>query len=157
MLDLEKVELAPLVRSVGESLQQKMGAAGVELKIEIPPKVSVLADARRLEQVFINLLDNAIKFNKPGGTITVRGGPDGLPGAMTRIEVSDTGIGIPAESLGKIFHRFYRVDRARSRDMGGTGLGLSIVKHLVRLQGGTVDVESVPGNGSSFILKLPEG
>ena len=110
------------------------------------------ADARALEQILGNLLDNAVKYTRPGGRIdvSVEGG-DGL----VKIRVSDDGIGIPEGDLGRIFERFYRVDKARSRELGGTGLGLSIVKHLVQSLGGEISVESELGKGSSFTLTLP--
>src|SRR5262249_9324415 len=103
-----------------------------------------------------NLADNAVKFNRPGGTLVVRAAPEEPAGSgAVRITVEDTGVGIPSLSLDRIFHRFYRVDRARSREMGGTGLALSIVKHLVQLHGGSVRVESELGRGSRFIIELP--
>ena len=110
------------------------------------------ADRGAVEQVLSNLLDNAAKYTEPGGRIEVRveDQPDRL-----RVAVRDSGIGIPASDLPRIFERFYRVDKARSRDLGGTGLGLSIVKHLVQSMGGEVFVESVPDEGSVFTFTLP--
>ena len=103
----------------------------------------VRGDRTRLEQALINLLDNAVKFNRPRGKVRVETslGPDG----KIRIVVADNGIGIPSEDLGRIFERFYRVDKARSREMGGTGLGLSIVKHVAERMGGSVVAESQLG------------
>ncbi|HTP31484.1 MAG TPA: ATP-binding protein, partial [Candidatus Acidoferrales bacterium] len=105
------------------------------------------------EQALVNLLDNAVKFNKPSGRVTVR--VNDRPGNPVEIRISDTGIGIPAEDLCRIFERFYRVDKARSRQVGGTGLGLSIVKHAIEQMDGTVAVESELGIGSSFLVTLP--
>jgi two-component system phosphate regulon sensor histidine kinase PhoR len=107
----------------------------------------------RLEQALLNLLANAIKFNRVGGEARVRvvSQPDG----QIAIVVSDSGVGIPSEDLPRIFERFYRVDKARSRQVGGTGLGLSIVKHVVERMNGTVHVESQLGKGSTFTLLLP--
>jgi len=111
----------------------------------------VLADQQRLEQVLVNLLENAIKFTPAGGIITIAAADIGT---HVRISVHDNGCGIPAKDLQRIFERFYRVDTARSRELGGTGLGLSIVKHIVQAHGGSVSVESSPGKGSTFSFTL---
>jgi two-component system phosphate regulon sensor histidine kinase PhoR len=113
----------------------------------------IIGHAIRLEQALVNLLDNAVKFNQPGGEARVDAGinPDGA----VCITVSDTGSGIPSEDLPRIFERFYRVDRARSREVGGTGLGLSIVRHVVERMGGSIKVESRLGKGSTFTILLP--
>ncbi len=113
---------------------------------------SVMGYRFRLEQVLVNLLDNAVKFNRPGGEIAVECGF--LGGDRVRITVSDTGIGIPSEDLKRIFERFYRVDKARSRPIGGTGLGLPIVKEVVERMGGNVTVESQLGRGTTFTISL---
>lgn len=113
----------------------------------------VLGSRLRLEQAFINLVDNAVKFNCPGGDVRVETGT--APRGMARVVVADTGLGIPSEHLPRIFERFYRVDKARSRELGGTGLGLSIVKHVVEGMGGSVTVESRLGKGSTFEILLP--
>ena len=114
----------------------------------------VLAERGRLEQALVNLLDNAVKFNRPGGK--VRLGATREAGDKVRIAVADTGLGIPSTDLSRVFERFYRVDKARSREMGGTGLGLSIVKHVVERMNGTVSVESQLGKGSTFTILLPD-
>ncbi len=113
---------------------------------------SVMGDPDGLERVLVNLLDNAIKYNRAGGSVTVRLAV--LDGHAT-IEVEDTGIGIPPDTLPRIFERFYRVDKGRSRDQGGTGLGLAIVKHVAQTHGGKVDVESELGKGTRFKVTLP--
>jgi two-component system phosphate regulon sensor histidine kinase PhoR len=110
------------------------------------------ADPQACEQILSNLLDNAIKYTQPGGAITLRIGGDDR---SVRIDVADTGMGIPERDLARIFERFYRVDKARSRSQGGTGLGLAIVKHLVQGLGGTIQVESQLGRGSTFSVTLP--
>ena len=110
------------------------------------------ADAQSCEQILSNLLDNAIKYTEPGGSIALRIGGDDR---SVRIDVADTGMGIPQRDLGRIFERFYRVDQARSRSQGGTGLGLAIVKHLVQSLGGEIEVESQLGRGSTFSFSLP--
>lgn len=114
----------------------------------------VLADPRRLEQVLINLLDNASKYTPAGGEIHISWTPDDHAGGVV-LKVIDTGSGIPQEHLGRLFERFYRVDKARSREVGGTGLGLAIVKHIMLRHGGSVGVESTIGEGSSFICTFP--
>jgi two-component system phosphate regulon sensor histidine kinase PhoR len=103
----------------------------------------------------INLVDNAIKSSEPGRAVRISAAADAaVPGGVT-IAVQDQGCGIAAEHLPRLFERFYRVDKARSRKAGGTGLGLSIVKHIVQAHGGTVAVESEPGVGSSFTIRIP--
>jgi len=117
-----------------------------------PPGTEAWCDTEAVSQILSNLLDNAIKYTSSGGRITV----GARPGA-THIEVfvRDTGMGIPPEDLPRLFERFYRVDKARSREMGGTGLGLSIVKHLVAAHDGSIRVESRPNEGSTFFFTLP--
>lgn len=125
------------------------------------PLPSLVGDEDRLGQIMTNLLDNAVKYTPPAGTITVtakrttRLRPDGPPEEAIEISVADTGIGIPPEDRPRIFERFYRVDKARSRELGGTGLGLAIVKHLVEGHGGEVWVEANKPKGSRFIVRLP--
>lgn len=114
-------------------------------------EAEVTADKGKIEQVLTNLIDNALKFNKENGTIDI--GIARLDGRV-RVDVRDSGIGIPEKDVARIFERFYRVDKARSRDMGGTGLGLSIVKHIVELHGGSVGVESTEGFGTTFWFTL---
>ena len=114
----------------------------------------VYADARRLEQMLTNLIDNAIKFNRKGGTVSIKYEP-AREARRERIVVEDTGEGIPAQHLERLFERFYRVDRARSREKGGTGLGLAIVKHLALLHAGEINVKSEVGKGTAFTIELP--
>lgn len=126
---------------------------GVSLEVEIPEGLPLLAIGENyLSQVLLNLIDNGIKYTPAGGRVTVRAR---LEDKGLRVEVEDTGIGIPAESLPRVFERFYRVDKARSREMGGTGLGLAIVKHIIEAYGGNVGVASQPGQGSRFFFTLP--
>lgn len=112
----------------------------------------VWGDETRLAQALANLVDNAVKYSDDGGTVTVTGQERG---DLVAVSVTDTGAGIPAEHLSRIFERFYRVDRSRARALGGTGLGLSIVKHIATSHGGRVDVQSTEGRGSCFTLLLP--
>jgi two-component system phosphate regulon sensor histidine kinase PhoR len=145
------VELHPLVQDVCASLTAKASAQNVTLKNNVSPEAMVHADARRLEQMLTNLIDNGIKFSREHGTVTI----SHEPGPRDKILVQDNGDGIPTQHLERLFERFYRVDRARSRDMGGTGLGLAIVKHLALLHGGEVTVTSELGKGSTFTIHLP--
>jgi two-component system, OmpR family, sensor histidine kinase SenX3 len=115
---------------------------------------TVRGDETQLTSMFTNLVDNAVKYTSPGGKVEVTGG---FEGSEVVIRVSDTGIGIPQAKLPRIFERFYRVDKARSKETGGTGLGLSIVKHTAENHGGRVTVESTPGEGSTFTVYLPRG
>jgi two-component system phosphate regulon sensor histidine kinase PhoR len=126
----------------------------VQLHADPIPDLYLSGYGIRLEQALMNLLDNAVKFNKPNGRVHLQ--VHDRSGNRIEIRVSDSGIGIPAEDLSRIFERFYRVDKARSRQVGGTGLGLSIVKHAVEQMGGTVAVESELGNGSTFVVILPQ-
>jgi two-component system phosphate regulon sensor histidine kinase PhoR len=146
------VELEPLVQDVCASLAAKAAAQKVTLKNNVSSEIVVYADARRLEQMLTNLIDNAIKFSRENGTVAI----SHESGTRDKILVHDNGDGIPAQHLERLFERFYRVDRARSRDMGGTGLGLAIVKHLALLHGGEVTVTSELGKGSTFTLHLPK-
>lgn len=146
------VDLNELVGHVCASFAAKAAAHGVSLVNKVPAEVTVYADARRLEQMLTNLIDNGIKFSKEGGTVTITH----EPGERDKILVEDNGDGIPAQHVERLFERFYRVDRARSRDMGGTGLGLAIVKHLALLHGGEVTVDSQLGKGTIFTIHLPK-
>ena len=146
------VELYELVEEVCASLAAKASAHNIALKNNVAPDVMVHADARRLEQMLTNLIDNRIKFSRENGTVSI----SHEAGPRDRILVQDNGDGIPAQHLERLFERFYRVDRARSRDMGGTGLGLAIVKHLALLHGGEVTVASELGKGTTFTIHLPK-
>lgn len=151
-LGLAPVTIEGTVTQAIKLLEQKAADKGVQLILTgLKEAPRVLADRGRLEQVIINLIDNGIKYTPKGGLVTVSASDTG---PLVKVAVNDTGIGIPARDLPRIFERFYRVDEARSRDMGGTGLGLSIVKHIVQLHGGTVAVESTPGKGSTFSFTL---
>jgi two-component system phosphate regulon sensor histidine kinase PhoR len=147
----EEIQLQHIVNDVITSLQAGASNHRVVLENQVNGDVKVFADPRKLEQMLTNLVDNAIKFNRDGGRVIVRH----ENGSRDRIFVEDTGEGIPAQHLQRLFERFYRVDRARSRELGGTGLGLAIVKHLARAHGGEVAVESRLGEGSSFAIELP--
>ena len=152
-LRLEAVDAAELARRLLRDLEPRLRAGELSAQVEASGAGTALADRRALEQVLVNLLDNAIKYTPPGGRVAVR--LRDAPGGRLRVEVEDTGIGIPRRDLPRIFERFYRVDPGRSRALGGTGLGLAIVKHWTQALGGQVGVESQPGHGSCFWLELP--
>jgi two-component system phosphate regulon sensor histidine kinase PhoR len=120
--------------------------------LECEPGLTARANALLLEQAVVNLLDNAIKYSEPGHEVQLSAA--NTSGEVT-IRVADSGCGIAEEHLARIFERFYRVDRARSRKLGGTGLGLAIVKHIAQAHHGRVTVESTPGVGSTFTIHLP--
>ena len=151
-LSLEACDLKIMLEQMRKIFEPRLREKGLSLTIRADQALpDVMADAFKLEQVFVNLIDNAIKYTEKGG-ITVsllqRNG-------HVLIEIQDTGIGIPREHLSRIFERFYVVDASRSKQLGGTGLGLSIVKHIVLLHSGTIDGESTPGKGAKFIITLP--
>jgi len=147
-----EIKLWPLIRDILTALETKVETREVTIQNLVPEDAVVFADPQRLEQMLTNLLDNGIKFNRSGGRLTIRFEEDER---WRRILVQDTGEGIPAHHLDRLFERFYRVDRARSREMGGTGLGLAIVKHLARAHEGDVSVISKLGEGSLFTIQLP--
>jgi len=146
------VQVLAAVESALRTVEPAAAERRVRLLSEVPADLEIVGHRMRLEQALVNLADNAVKFNRPDGEVRVQA--ERANGSV-RLVVSDTGIGIPSSDLPRIFERFYRVDRARSREMGGTGLGLSIVKHAVEQMKGTVAVESELGKGSRFILTLP--
>ena len=148
-LDLDVAEIA---RSVIRDVQPRCRERSLQVSCEVTGDPRAWADPRALEQILTNLLDNAVKYSEPGGRIEVHIADRG---SRVRVSVRDTGIGIPEQDLVRIFERFYRVDRARSRALGGTGLGLSIVKHLVQSLGGEISVESRLGEGTCFSFSLP--
>jgi two-component system phosphate regulon sensor histidine kinase PhoR len=151
----EPVDLAELARNAMEDLAGMARDKQVEVVLREDAALAPIAgDPESLERLFLNLLQNAIKYNRPEGTVEVRLAHE--PGFAV-VEVSDTGIGIPTDSLGRIFERFYRVDKGRAREEGGTGLGLAIVKHVAQAHGGTVEVESRIGRGTTFRVRLPSG
>lgn len=153
-LSPEQLPLRQFVNEVFAGLAPRAAQHGVRLDNQVAEDFRVTADRRRLEQIVINLVDNAVKFNHPGGSVAVCA-EIAEDGQHQLIHVRDTGSGISAEHLPRVFERFYRVDRARSREAGGTGLGLAIVKHLARAHGGEAYVTSETGAGSEFSIKLP--
>ncbi|MBI4619490.1 MAG: HAMP domain-containing protein [Desulfobacterales bacterium] len=153
-MNLKPVNLVDVTFRVISNFKEIADRKGQKIKVNIPPVLPhVLADEERIETVMENLLDNAVKYTPNNGDIAVSA-LDKDSGIQ--IEVADTGIGIPPNDLPRIFERFYRVDKARSRELGGTGLGLSIVKHIIETHGGNVRAESEVGKGSRFIFNLPK-
>lgn len=151
-LQSESVPVDAFVDRLVDQFKTRTAARNLALETVILPSLVVWADPRALEQVLGNLLDNAVKYCPAGSRISILGGSED---GMARISVCDSGPGIEARHLPRLFERFYRVDSGRSRELGGTGLGLAIVKHLVEAMGGGVRVESEPGKGSTFTFTLP--
>jgi two-component system phosphate regulon sensor histidine kinase PhoR len=151
---IQSVGIRDLVQRVVSNFEPMYSKKRQTISVVCDPAVAtVRADPILLERACANFLDNAVKYTPEGGRIEIRVLPSGQGWSL---EVQDTGIGIPAEDLPRIFERFYRVDKSRSREMGGTGLGLAIVKHIAQIHGGRVGVNSTVGEGSTFSLWLPE-
>jgi two-component system phosphate regulon sensor histidine kinase PhoR len=151
-LDVKDVRLAPLVDEIFAALSSKAEDRSIALINDVAEETRLRVDPMRLEQMLTNLIDNAIKFNREAGSVTIAASMDG---SRSVVSVIDTGDGITPESARRIFERFYRIDRGRTREVGGTGLGLAIVKHLARLHGGDVSVASKLGHSTTFLLELP--
>jgi two-component system, OmpR family, phosphate regulon sensor histidine kinase PhoR len=153
-LEPKPVRVRTLIDKALDAISQQ--ARSKELQLAVPPgpalDLSLPVDEDKVVQALVNLLDNAVKFS-PGGSVIAISAV--LENAGVRIAVSDDGPGIAGEHLPRLFERFYRVDKSRSRELGGTGLGLAIVKHIVELHGGSVGVDSTVGKGSTFWIVLP--
>ena len=144
--------LNSLIQEVAERFQTQAEKAVVRVTTTLPETLMANANRDQIEQVLINLLDNAIKYTPSGGKVEIRAE---ATGDLLTVHLSDTGIGIMSQDLPRVFERFYRVDKARSRQSGGTGLGLSIVKHIVETHSGSVTVHSEYGRGTTFTFTLP--
>lgn len=151
-INFQPTELAPVLEEALKTCGYKAEAKRIALSLTCSPDCTAYVNAPMIEQAVVNLIDNAIKYSEEGKRITVSAF---LGEHSTVIQVSDQGIGIPFDHLDRIFERFYRIDKARSRKFGGTGLGLSIVKNIVNAHGGRVTVESAPGKGSTFSIHIP--
>ncbi len=151
-LNLQELDIGGLLQEQVKRLSPLARENGIELDCQVKESLEVNGDALKLQQVVYNIIDNAIKYTPRGGEVhcTLN-----RAGKKAIIRVQDTGVGIPEADLPHIFDRFYRVDKARSRETGGTGLGLSIVKQFVLLHGGNITAKSAPGKGSTFIIELP--
>jgi two-component system phosphate regulon sensor histidine kinase PhoR len=156
-LPREPVPIAELLAAVTADCLPRAADRSIRLELSCPDSLVAEVNAPLLEQAVINLVDNAIKYSEPGRTVRLSADeePAAAGGPAVRIMVEDEGCGIDGEHLPRLFERFYRVDEARSRKLGGTGLGLSIVKHIVQAHDGTVAVQSEPGKGSTFTIRLP--
>ena len=152
-LDREPLDVADFCRELARDWAVRVGKKNITLRLDIADGLPVIqADRMRLEQIINNLLDNALKYAPEGSTITFTAAPvDG----MVDLSVKDEGQGILSADLSRIFERFYRADKARSRELGGTGLGLSIVKHIAQAHGGSVSAESAYGQGTTVHVRLP--
>ena len=149
---VKQFRLADIANNVTEMLEYTAAARNITLSCTIGNDIKLEANPDRIKQLLLNLADNAVKYNQEGGSVVLSAEKTH---GLVRISVKDTGIGISEEHVSRIFERFYRVDRGRSRSMGGTGLGLSIVKHIVDLYRGNIRLISEAGKGSEFIIELP--
>jgi len=153
-LERELLDLRAPLRESADGLRSASAERELLLEVDLPEQeVPVEGDRELLRQIADNLLSNALSYTPPGGRITLR---LGVEDGRAVLEVEDTGIGIDPAHQERIFERFYRVDKARSRDLGGTGLGLAIVKHLALIHRGQVSLRSTPGVGSTFRVDLPQ-
>jgi signal transduction histidine kinase len=153
-LELGVVQLDELFNNLIRDWKEKASAKNLKLLVDLPSEaLTFCADGTRLEEVLHNLLDNAVKFSPENGQIRLRAMPSD---SHMVLSVTDQGIGISKEHLPRIFERFYRADKARSRELGGTGLGLAIVKHIAQLHGGWVEADSELGRGTTIRVVLPD-
>jgi two-component system phosphate regulon sensor histidine kinase PhoR len=154
-LDLAELDLREFLTATLTDWESRLKAKQLRFESDIQENLPPLcADEGRLQEIVYNLLDNAVKYSKRGGTITVQAQ---VEGDQVHLSVSDEGVGIRESDVPRIFERFYRADKARSRELGGTGLGLSIVKHIAQLHGGSVRAESELGRGTRVSVFLPVG
>lgn len=152
-LSAEQAGLKATLQAAVQAMQSRAEAKNIQLVFDCPDKMTARINAPLIEQAATNLIDNAIKYSGEDTVVHVRAREEN---GRALVEVSDQGPGIAREHQARIFERFYRVDKSRSRRLGGTGLGLSIVKHITQAHGGTIAVHSEPGNGSTFVLSLPQ-
>jgi len=152
-LQLAEIRLRDFLEGITHDWEKRLAGKNLRLELQVPDDFPMVhADERRLEEVVHNLLDNAVKYSHQNGRVLIQAG---APDQEVVLCVRDEGVGIAANDLPRIFERFYRADRARSRELGGTGLGLSIVKHIAQLHGGRVEAESVVGEGTTIRVILP--
>jgi len=152
-LEIDQVRLPELFDHILRDWKEKLGEKNLKVIVYLSQDASpIRADETRLQEVLYNLLENAVKYSRENGEIRVQAA---RRGSEIVLSVSDDGIGISKDDLPRIFERFYRADKARTRELGGTGLGLAIVKHIAQLHGGRVEAESEPGRGTSIRVVLP--
>src|SRR5436305_2177829 len=152
-LQLSQINVRDFLEKVTRDWAKRLAAKNLQLELQVPADFpAVRVDERRLEEVVHNLLDNAVKYSHENGRILIQAA---APDQEVALSVHDEGVGIAPADLPRIFERFYRADRARSRELGGTGLGLSIVKHIAQLHGGRVEAESTLGQGTTIRVMLP--
>ncbi len=153
VMNMQSVSLAEIADRVAEDLRRLAEKREIAIVSRLDAGLRAEVDPSRIQQVLFNLVDNAIKYGRKGGSVEVSGSP--LDTGYVKISVIDDGPGIPPEAQERVFERFYRVDKARSREQGGTGLGLAIVKHIISAHAGEVWVESSPGQGAAFCFTVP--
>ena len=152
-LDLKSCDVKEIIQRIVSGMSMRAKAKSIDIKVKIPDEIAgIMADENRIAQVLVNLIENALKYTERG-EISISAKEDG---DFLQIDVADTGIGIPEKDIPRLFERFYRVDKARSKELGGTGLGLSIVKHIVCAHNGKVSVQSEQGKGSTFSFTIPK-
>jgi len=150
-IELKQHELLPVIRSAVSACRQKAGEKNVQIELDCTERITAAVNPALLEQALVNLLDNAIKYSKPGGKVRISAAEEEQ---QVLLKVTDWGSGIEKKYHERLFERFFRVDKGRSRELGGTGLGLAIVKHIALAHKGQVSVKSAPGEGSTFIIVL---
>jgi two-component system phosphate regulon sensor histidine kinase PhoR len=151
-VNLARGQLEPVLKAALQACEAKASTKGVALALRCPEDLEATINPPLLESAVVNLIDNAVNHSEAGTTVRIEAG---AADSGIVVRVSDKGCGIEKKHLPRLFERFYRVDKARSRKMGGTGLGLAIVKHIAGAHGGRVSVESTPGEGSTFTIHLP--
>lgn len=155
-LEVAPTDLNAVLRNSVESMKSKAERFGIEINFNDIGAMECVCDAQKLYQVFLNILDNAVKYSDPGARVDISVEEEGEDESFLTVRISDTGVGIPEEDLGQLFERFYRVNKDRSRSTGGSGLGLAISREIVALHGGEIQVESEVGVGSTFVVRIPK-